>query len=1403
MARRRIINWKFILVILIAFGVLAAVAVGLRNWNRQNKSSQGMTEGLLAYDEARWDVAASRLSWYVYNTEDTPEKIPIILKFAESLMNTRPRSASELKDAVNAYKKIVRVEEDHGVPPESLSVAAEQLMELLILLNETTEAEKLGEKLLGWHSSLKVRRLHALVLAETDQPDRARQLLVDQIEQHADDIESYELLGRMNQQYAEAFEVQPRDWFDLAIEKNPDNALAYIARADFYADRKDMESSRTDMRKADRCENGGEPIALLKLANISHKCGDFMAARSYLDKAYVLEPENQVLWELKAKLSLAARDLEEMKVVAREGLVHQEKHRWDFMPTAIDLLIKADELAEAGAHVDQMHEEGIMPALANWFDGLIAEKQKNYEAALVHLDQAHQSGYRNPRLHLAIGRIAVKLNRVQQAIDNYREASVAYPTYIPTRMALANLMRRYGNWEGVEEQARIVLQHHPEHLKAHLFSIEAGMKRLVRMSMESDSRLWNVLEERLKALDQSTDGQINVQLLAVQMAILRERWDEADGVLEKLENRHPDASDVLVARINYHSHRNEEKQAEAKMLEGYLAYPQNQVFTDRLVAHYLEREDHGQARSILEESIERFSDPAESRNMSLMLVQLYYRTGDSAAALQTLQSAIEKFPKDVALKAQLLNFTQINEKPEDVARLIKEIKEQEGAEGVRWRYEQARAWFHSGDLAVKKAEIVELLNDILKKNPYDVHAALLLGRVYERTNQWAIAVLTYQTAMDRLPNSPTVISAYVNALIRTEDYDKADAILRQAADRKLQLPELDKLQILSQINRGSDASLLHHFEEWMAKHPDDQGMALLYAKVLMEDGEDDKAMALLQTWQTKNPNALAVAQLNVALLVKQNRLDEALTLCNEFVESTGKGAAYLLRAKVWMVLQEKDNVLADFDSAIQADPEHTHGYVVRSRFFQAQGDYDRAIADIERALEFNGENIQIVIQAVNLYMAAGDKKNFDTGRTLLDASLADHPDDSLLLFTKANELLVRNNKPDTSRAIKHLQLIIEQDPDLAPAWIVLGNVYLDQDHAEDALHVALRGLAKFPKNKDLFLIKAEAEAIHAPSFAISTLKTVRELDPEDTKVVLRLVDLYIVKKQYDKGLALLEDELARCSDPEKHKQLSLAQVSVLYESGQPEQAKSVLKPYEEAVLNDPPVFRMHARVLMDEKQWAELFALIEQWCKTNPSRMGDAHYFANRMIWNPDAQAKVTAEKVLKVILETDPENVLALADLATYHQNQGQIPQAMRTLQKILEFDGENVMAMNNLAWLLTEYQEEHRNALAWADKGLEISPLYADLIDTRGVIHHRLGQFDQASQDFELCLELYPLSHPAVATVHLHLAKTLLELKNDSLAADHLHKASQLHKRRPSLSAEDARELHQLSQRLQVSAL
>ena len=60
MARVRI-NWKLIIVLIIAVVVLGAAAFGLRQWNRSQRSAKGLTDGLAAYEAKQWALAANRL----------------------------------------------------------------------------------------------------------------------------------------------------------------------------------------------------------------------------------------------------------------------------------------------------------------------------------------------------------------------------------------------------------------------------------------------------------------------------------------------------------------------------------------------------------------------------------------------------------------------------------------------------------------------------------------------------------------------------------------------------------------------------------------------------------------------------------------------------------------------------------------------------------------------------------------------------------------------------------------------------------------------------------------------------------------------------------------------------------------------------------------------------------------------------------------------------------------------------------------------------------------------------------------------------------------------------------------------------------------------------------------------
>jgi tetratricopeptide (TPR) repeat protein len=116
---------------------------------------------------------------------------------------------------------------------------------------------------------------------------------------------------------------------------------------------------------------------------------------------------------------------------------------------------------------------------------------------------------------------------------------------------------------------------------------------------------------------------------------------------------------------------------------------------------------------------------------------------------------------------------------------------------------------------------------------------------------------------------------------------------------------------------------------------------------------------------------------------------------------------------------------------------------------------------------------------------------------------------------------------------------------------------------------------------------------------------------------------------------------------------------------------------------------------------------------------------------------------------------------LAMHLQLTERSDQSARLYQQILNLEPNNPIAINNLAWILCEEQSAFRKALELAEKGLKIAPNYIDLIDTRGVVYYRLGDFNKAIQDFTTCVKLYPKESPSGIASRFHLARAIAALR------------------------------------------
>ena len=269
------------------------------------------------------------------------------------------------------------------------------------------------------------------------------------------------------------------------------------------------------------------------------------------------------------------------------------------------------------------------------------------------------------------------------------------------------------------------------------------------------------------------------------------------------------------------------------------------------------------------------------------------------------------------------------------------------------------------------------------------------------------------------------------------------------------------------------------------------------------------------------------------------------------------------------------------------------------------------------------------------------------------------------------------------------------------------------------MDAALRGLAHQPDDKTLLLLKAQAEATRLPALAIPTLKVLRELDPNDVDVALRLANTYIAAGDPGKAVNLLRKQLESCA-PSNSRNCNIALATALYKNGNRDEAERKFGSLTESAPDDPGPLLALARLLKDDQRWSDLTAKVTDWHQKHADDTRTLLAVANDLAATQDDKAGQTAETILRIVLDSDPQSTRAMASLGMLLQIRSRFTESAELYQRILELEPDNLVAINNLAWILCEEQGQYQRSLELTRRGLEKAPDYIDLIDTRGMAYY-----------------------------------------------------------------------------------
>jgi len=1399
---KRYFNWKLAIVLLMGFVVLGATAVGLRRWQKSRRAENALPAGLEAYSQQRWEEAASNLGRYLgVNRGD----VNVLLKYAEAQLNIRPPKRNRVQQAIAAYWEVLRID-------KSNTEAAKRLTEIYLAMDSPGEAELIARKRIETNKDPELRRLLALALAAQRKFAEAATELKSIVAEHPDQILAYETLGRLTQQRPEEFPDSAADSFNQAVDKNPSSALAHIIRAGFFLRSGKESEAKADLEQAEKLDLT-DPDVRLRLAMEYINAGVLDKAEKHLAVVQGVKPTNLMLWQTWSQLALKSQSQAKMVEVAEAGLQELSSYPWDFLRTAAEMFIGAGQLGRASECLSQMRQKELLPATVAFLGGLIAEqKGQTYEAVKawrrsIELGEIELAN-RIPQIRLALATGLSRLGDTQSALRELRRLVSEMPNFFAGRMALVRQLARAGNWPEVAEQAYRAKQLSPQNLEANLYYLRARMYLLAMQPTPATAEMWQEIEKELASLEKATEGAADVKLLEFQLAMQQNNLGRAQDLLTQLKKKEPSAATSLALAEAELLVAQEKTNEAISILKQAIKDSPDALEPVTYLARLLNQEkSREECEAVIKDALARIEQPATQRELGLLLAQLYTQWQKQDKAYELLKTLTEKLPGDIPLKRRFLACEQVLKEPAKAQQIVDNIKTlEEGQAGWQWRYEQARIWLTGADFRQRYTQITSLLQENLLSNPEDQASRALLAAAYDRAGELRLAISTYQDALNRSPDDLGIIIPFVAALSRAGENSQADEILDRASQQKLQHPtSLQVLQLQSHLRRGKLASASDILEDMLKSDPNNPAIGLTLARLKMQQNQLAEAEQRLDGLKLQEPNSLEVTSAQVRLKIRQDKPQEAIKLCDEMVNNLNNVSAYILRARAYAELGDPNKAEKDIEQAGTIEPKNVEVWIAKSDFYRSQNQADKTTNSLLQALSIDPNNLPVQKRAIQLFLASGNPDRIQQGKTILDKALQASPADIDLRLFKANSLLAEGTASAIAGAQQILQKITEEHPERSSAWALLSQIAMSQQEPTKALDAAMRGLVHRPNDRALLAVKADAEFARAPILAIPTLRTLHDLDPNDVNIALRLGMTYVAAGQPKNAVRLLEEQVTLCKDSVQQRRVNTALAFALYKNGNKEDAQKKFDSLLQSAPDDPYPLVAQAQLLTDDELWSDLHHKVTRWCQDNPKDTNTPIAIAGRLAAAENDDARKVAEDLLRAVLQRDPSNMAAMTMLAMLLQTLGRQTESAELYRQILELNPDNVIVINNLAWIMCEEQKKFQEALALVQKGLAIAPQYTDLIDTRGVVYYRLGQFEKAIKDFTKCVELYRDSAPAKAAAHFHLARALDKLGQKAKAIEQLNqaldsqKALDLQNQTGGLSKADLAEAQRLLEQLE----
>lgn len=243
-------------------------------------------------------------------------------------------------------------------------------------------------------------------------------------------------------------------------------------------------------------------------------------------------------------------------------------------------------------------------------------------------------------------------------------------------------------------------------------------------------------------------------------------------------------------------------------------------------------------------------------------------------------------------------------------------------------------------------------------------------------------------------------------------------------------------------------------------------------------------------------------------------LDEGIRLLKEKDEREELAKAYVLRATI---SDDNDRKLADFNSAIDADPSNIQAWQGRALIYLEKGDNEKAVADLSKLVEKQGDSPAAVGA---LAEALTNLKKYDEAIKYADKVIELAPDATLGYDLRAR---IKILKDDLKGATEDLNKSLELDGKGIAALLMRSRLLAADGKDEEAKADIEKALQLRPDLPQAILMKSMLAAQKGRfAEAISDVQTLLHSDPQNPDYRLQLATYLVADKRPRRAIEVLD-----------------------------------------------------------------------------------------------------------------------------------------------------------------------------------------------------------------------------------------------------------------------------------------